>query len=87
VVLGAPLAESERDELTHFLTARFRLFTVIAGRLAAAEAQHPDWPLHHAELHHLDQDLVQSARLPPPTGDPLVHASPGVPVRIGIWHW
>jgi hypothetical protein len=86
VVLGPPLAESARDELAHFLTARFRLFTVIAGRLAAAEAQHPDWPLHHAELRRLDQDLVQSAGLPPPTGQPLVHASPGVPVRVGMWH-
>jgi uncharacterized protein YqjF (DUF2071 family) len=87
VVLGAPLAEPERDELAHFLTARFRLFTVITGRLATAEAQHPDWPLLHAELHRLDQDLVQRAGLAPPTGDPLVHASPGVPVRIGVWHW
>jgi uncharacterized protein len=86
VVLGASLAESERDELAHFLTARFRLFTVIAGRLAAAEAEHADWPLHHAGLYHLDQNLVQSAGLPPPTGDPLIHASPGVPVRIGMWH-
>jgi hypothetical protein len=87
VVLGASLPEPARDELAHFLTARFRLFTVIAGRLAAAEAEHPDWPLHHAELSRLDQDLVQSAGLPPPIGDPLVHASPGVPVRIGMWHW
>jgi uncharacterized protein YqjF (DUF2071 family) len=87
VVLGAPLAEPERDELAHFLTARFRLFTVIAGRLAAAEAQHRDWPLHRVELRHLDQDLVYSAGLPPPTGEPLVHASPGVRVRIGMWHW
>jgi uncharacterized protein len=87
VAMGPPLRESERDELAHFLTARFRLFTVIAGRLAAAEAQHPDWPLHHAELQRLDQTLVQAAGLPAPAGEPLIHASPGVPVRIGMWHW
>ena len=86
VVLGAPLAEAERDELANFLTARFRLFSVIAGRLVAAEAEHPDWPLRRAELCHLDQNLVQSAGLPAPVGDPLVHASPGVPVRVGMWH-
>jgi uncharacterized protein YqjF (DUF2071 family) len=86
VILGAPLEESARDALAHFLTARFRLFTVIAGRLAAAEAEHPDWPLHHADVRRLDQNLLQRAGLPPPTGDPLVHASPGVPVRIGMWH-
>jgi uncharacterized protein YqjF (DUF2071 family) len=86
VLLGAPLDESERDELANFLTARFRLFSTIAGRLVAAEAEHPDWPLHRAELTRLDQSLVQSAGLPAPTDDPLVHASPGVPVRVGMWH-
>jgi uncharacterized protein YqjF (DUF2071 family) len=85
VALGAPLDESERDKRVHFLTARFRLFTLIAGRLAAAEAEHQDWPLHHAELRRLDQDLVQRAGLPPPPGDPLVHASPGVAVKVGMW--
>jgi uncharacterized protein YqjF (DUF2071 family) len=86
VVRGAPLEESARDELAHFLTARFRLFTVVAGRLVAAEAEHPDWPLHHAELRRLDQNLLQRAGLPPPGGEPLVHASPGVAVRVGMWH-
>jgi uncharacterized protein len=45
VTMGPRLAEAERDELAHFLTARYRLFTMIAGRLAAAEAEHPPWPL------------------------------------------
>lgn len=87
VGLGPPLAEGESDELTHFLTARYRLFTVITGRLAAAEAEHPRWPLRRAEVLGLEQDLLQHARLPAPSGDPLAHASPGVPVRIGMWHW
>ena len=86
VLFGAPLSESERDERAHFLTARFRLFTRIAGRLVAAEAEHRDWPLHHAEVHRVDQNLLQAAGLPAPTGDPVVHASPGVAVRIGMWH-
>lgn len=86
VRVGAPLAEPARDELAHFLTARFRLFTVVRGKLAAAEAEHPDWPLHHAELRYLDQNLLQRAGLPPPAGVPLAHASPGVAVRVGMWH-
>jgi len=86
VEVGPALAEAERDELAHFLTARYRLFTLIAGRLATAEAEHREWPLHRATLPHLDQDLLQRAGLPPPVGEPLVHASPGVPVRIGLWH-
>jgi uncharacterized protein YqjF (DUF2071 family) len=87
VEMGPPLAEAERDERAHFLTARYRLFTLVAGRLAAAEAEHAPWRLHGAEVLRLDQDLLQHAGLPAPAGDPLVHTSPGVPVRIGSWHW
>jgi uncharacterized protein len=87
VTIGPPLAEAERDELAHFLTARYRLFTMIAGRLAAAEAEHPPWPLRHVELLRLDQDLLQRAGLPALVGDPLAHVSSGVPVRVGMWHW
>lgn len=89
VRLGTPLAQTEtgRDELAEFLTARYRLFTVVAGRLAAAQAEHRPWPLHHARVLSLDQDLLTGAGLPAPAGDPLAHASPGVPVRIGMWHW
>jgi len=86
VTVGPPLAEAGHDELAHFLTARYRLFTMIAGRLAAAEAEHPPWPLHHVEVLCLDQNLLQRVGLPAPAGDPLAHASPGVPVRIGLWH-
>src|SRR6266536_1006670 len=60
--LGAPFAAAELGPLDHFLTARYRLWTVVAGRLAAA------------------------AGLPPPEGMPVVHASDGVRVRIGVWH-
>jgi uncharacterized protein YqjF (DUF2071 family) len=87
VEMGPPLTDAEADELAHFLTARYRLFTIIAGRLAAAEAEHAPWPLHHAAVQRLDQDLLQRAGLPAPAGDVLAHASPGVPVRIGMWHW
>ncbi|MEU2610250.1 DUF2071 domain-containing protein [Micromonospora sp. NPDC007271] len=86
VRLGPPLREPDRDELAHFLTARFRLFTVIAGKLATAVVEHPAWPLRHAELLRLDQNLSTGAGLPPPAGDPLLHASLGVPVRVGSWH-
>ena len=86
VRIGPPLADAERDELAHFLTARHRLFTVIAAKLATAEAEHLPWPLHRADVLRLDQDLVARAGLPP-AGDPLAHASPGVPVRIAMWRW
>ncbi|MFG6192734.1 YqjF family protein [Nonomuraea sp. JJY05] len=82
---GALLTGS--DELAHFLTARYRLFTMVAGRLAAADVEHPAWPLQHTELISLDQDLLRAAGLPDPGDAPVLHASPGVDVRVGMWTW
>ncbi|HZD37617.1 MAG TPA: DUF2071 domain-containing protein, partial [Actinomycetes bacterium] len=86
VELGPPLDPAELGPLDHFLTARYRLWTVIAGRLAAADAEHPPWSLRRARLLDLHQDLLEAARLPPPDGPPVVHAADGVRVRIGAWH-
>ncbi|GAA3204647.1 YqjF family protein [Nonomuraea helvata] len=87
VTAGLPVEREERDGIASFLTARFLLFTRVAGRLAAAPVEHPPWPLRRAELTDLDQSLLQAAGLPAPSGRPLVHASPGVPVRVGMWRW
>jgi uncharacterized protein len=85
VELGGLLDEDELGELDHFLTARYRLFTMIGGRPAMAEAEHPRWSLRRARVAGLEQDLLQAAGLPAPSGEPVVHASRGVPVRIGRW--
>ncbi|KAB8189900.1 DUF2071 domain-containing protein [Nonomuraea phyllanthi] len=87
VTAGLPLEKGERDGIAEFLTARFLLFTRVAGRPARAPVEHPPWPLRRAELTRLDQCLLQAAGLPAPSGPPLVHASPGVPVRVGRWRW
>jgi uncharacterized protein len=78
--MGPPQVRAGPGELACFLTVRYCLFTVIASRLAAAEAEHRPWPLRRAEVLCLDQDMLQRARLP-------AHALPGMPVRIGMWHW
>ncbi|GAA3084813.1 YqjF family protein [Streptosporangium carneum] len=87
VRVGAPLADSERDSLSVFLTERYRLFTRVGGRLAHAEVEHRPWPLHHARLVHLDEGLLRAGGLTAPEHDPIVHASPGVRVRVGMWSW
>jgi uncharacterized protein YqjF (DUF2071 family) len=69
--------------LDHFLTARFRLFSVAGARHRSARAAHSPWPLHRATAVEVADELVVAARLPPPQGLPLVHYSPGVTVRIG----
>src|SRR5947199_182823 len=78
-VAVAPIAS--RD-LEIFLTARFRLYSLILGKLAYADVDHPPWPLESAEVISVDQTLTQAAGLPRPEGPPLVHYSPGVHVRV-----
>lgn len=86
VELGAAIEAAELGALDHFLTARFRLWTVPFGRLAVAAAEHPPWTLRRARVTCLEQDLLEAAGLPPPDGAPVVHAADGVRVRIGAWH-
>jgi uncharacterized protein YqjF (DUF2071 family) len=73
----------EAGELETFLTARFRLYSLRRGRLLYAEVEHAPWPLQSARLVNLEQTLTDTAGLPRPEGEPLVHFSPGVEVRAG----
>lgn len=79
-----PIDPADITPLEHFLTARWGLFTQLRSRLAYAPVDHPAWPLEQAELTQLDDHLLAAAGYPPPSGDPLVHYSPGVDVRIGL---
>ena len=83
VRVGAPYQPAELGDRDHFLTARWVLFSVLAGRPLFARAEHPPWPLHRAEALTVDDGLIAAAGLPAPRGAPLVHYSPGVDVRIG----
>lgn len=71
------------NELERFLTARFRLYTRIAGRLAFAQVHHAPWPLESAAAIRVDQNVIENSGVPAPAGEPLVHFSRGVYVRIG----
>jgi uncharacterized protein YqjF (DUF2071 family) len=87
VRIGELYAPGELTDFDHWLTARFRLFANPWDRgLRYALAEHDVWPLHRAEVLHVDDTLVTAAGLPAPVGDPVVHWSPGVDVRIGLPH-
>ena len=81
--LGAPIAPADVSPLEHFLTARWRLFSLTGGRLVTARAAHQPWPLYRAQARVLEDNLLTTAGLPAPHGGPLVHYSPGVDVAIG----
>jgi uncharacterized protein len=69
------------SQLENFLTARFRLYTLVRGKLGAVQVEHPPWPLYKAELVHLEETLRRAASLPD-RGVPLVHYSPGVTAKF-----
>lgn len=78
---GADPAPARPGSLDEFLVERYVLFAGEPGRLWRARVAHEPYPLLGAEVTRLDQDLVQAAGLGV-SGEPLVHASPGVDVRV-----
>ena len=81
---GEPLDPAEVSERDHLLTGRWRAWTTLAGsKLATVAVEHQPWPLWRAEVTHLEETLFTAAGLPLPDGDPLVHYSPGVDVKLG----
>jgi uncharacterized protein YqjF (DUF2071 family) len=80
--VGEPIAGP--TPLEHFLTARWGLHTRAWGRTRHLANDHPRWPLHRAELLHLDDTLLAAAGLPGIETPPVsVLYSPGVSVTFG----
>ncbi|MEU8137140.1 YqjF family protein [Streptodolium elevatio] len=76
---------ADPDPLTDFLTARWGLHVAWHGRTLYLPNTHRRWPLHEAELLHLDDDLITAAGLSAPLDPPVsVLYSPGVRARFGL---
>lgn len=84
--VGARYLPEELTEFDHFLTARWALYGTWGRRLLMARAEHPPWTLHRARALAWQGSLIEATGLPAPHGEPLVHWSPGVGVRIGYPH-
>ena len=83
IEIGDRFEPEDLEELDHFLTARWALFSAPRSGLRHAQAFHDPWPLHRGRVVRLHDELVVAAGLPAPEGQPLVHYSPSVEVRIG----
>lgn len=83
IQIGDRYEPGDLGELDHFLTARWALFSSPRSGLRQARAPHDPWPLYRGSVAHLDDGLIAAAGLPKPEGEPLVHYSPSVEVRIG----
>lgn len=81
VVPGEPIAEP--SPLERFLSARWGLYSTFLGRTLYAPVTHEPWPLQRARLEHLDDGLMAAAGFAIPPGEPLVHWTPGVTIRVG----
>jgi uncharacterized protein len=86
VEIGGLIAESHRTPLDDWLTGRWRAFTGRGSVRSCVDVEHEPWPLHSATLTHCRGRLVESTGLPAPTGEPVVHFSPCVDVRLGRPH-
>jgi uncharacterized protein YqjF (DUF2071 family) len=84
VEVGERFAATDLGDLDHWLTARWTLYSAFPHSVWKARADHGPWALFRAEVCHLDDTLVTSTGLSAPVGDPLVHHSPGVEVRISL---
>lgn len=80
---GTALAGDQITARDHFITARYCLYSVMRGRLARAQIEHPPWPLARATVLSLSQNLIEAAGLPSPQGPPIAHYSPTLDVKIG----
>lgn len=68
-----------------FLTARWGAFHRRGPLLLFTPVDHEPWALRTAHVETFDVDaLFHAAGLPPPTGSPVVHMSPGVTTRVGV---
>lgn len=70
--------------LEHFLSARWRLYTILGAVLTSARVMHDPWPLHRADLTAFRDDLVEAAGYGEPRGEPHVMFSSGVSVRVEL---
>lgn len=86
VEIGSALAPTELTDLDHFLTARWRLFTVAHSHLRYAQVSHEPWPLRRVDVRQLEDELLAITGLPSAQGAPLAHFSDGVTARVSAPH-
>jgi uncharacterized protein len=83
VRIGQAYEPNELTEIDHWLSARWRLYSRMFGRVWGAHAEHEPWPLRRADLLRCDDRLLIAAGLASPIEAPIVQYADGVSVRIG----
>jgi uncharacterized protein YqjF (DUF2071 family) len=73
----------QQSPLDVFLTARFRLYSTLAGRLITCVVEHPPWELRHVRITRFAESVRRTMKVEFPGSDFLSHYSRGVDTRIG----
>ena len=77
----------DAQDFDHFLTARYRLYAVHKDTVAYAAIEHDPWPLQRGTILRLNEDLIVNSGVPAPAGEPVVHFSRQLQVRVGPLTW
>ncbi|WP_437736622.1 YqjF family protein [Sorangium sp. So ce1335] len=80
--VGEPIGTAAPGTFEHFLAERYLLFAAHRGELRVGQVHHAPYPLHRAEVSHVEESVVAAAGLPATEGAPHVLYSPGVDVDI-----
>lgn len=84
LTVGGQLDETGRTAEVDAVTGRWAAYHRRAGVLWRTPVRHPVWPLHRAEVAGDLTAPLRWAGLSPPSGPPMVHASPGVATTLGM---
>ena len=77
-----PVQLREPGTLTHWLTERYCLYTVVRNSVFRAEIHHQQWPLQDAEAHISQNTMAKAAGTQLPDLPPLLHFSKKLDVLI-----
>jgi uncharacterized protein len=80
--VGLPVGPDEITPLDAFLTGRWSFYGRFGRRLYRGQIEHEPWQLERARLLHCDPGLVSACGLAVPEGQPIVHHSRPVEVRM-----
>lgn len=86
IVVSPSRTVVDGDDLANFLTARWAMHSVVAGRTRYVPNEHEPWPLRRAELVSLDDQLLAAAGIPHVASrlpDSVLY-SDGVRTRFGL---
>ncbi len=73
----------EKGTLEHWLTERYRLYTVSGGQVFHADIHHAPWPLQDAEADIATNTMAQAGGIELPDSKPLLHFAE----RLEVFVW